>query len=328
MGRGELRVQSPYTMPIRALGEQDFVHFCHLGLGVTPARVRGDIERWLDEDQGTGDVTVFSGFEHESPLMDMYIVAKENFVLAGLPLMAEVFRAACGSSLVSLFSDVADGAKICKGDVVLAGKGFAPGLLLGERVALNFASHLSGVATKTADVIAQLERARAGRATPVLLETRKTTPGLRLYEKYATRVGGARNHRHGLDSGAMLKENHLRSIGNISIALARLKARTPILSRIEIEVSSLEEFRIALVEGADVIMLDNFAMPEVRLAVAERNSSGRAVALEVSGNLDQKDLTEIAESGVDYASMGALIHKAVWIDISLQLYRGTRTDGL
>jgi nicotinate-nucleotide pyrophosphorylase (carboxylating) len=155
---------------------------------------------------------------------------------------------------------------------------------------------------------------------PVVLETRKTTPGHRMYEKYATRVGGAQNHRHGLDAGAMLKENHLRSIGNICDALRLLKRTVPVLSRIEVEVTSLAEFRVALKEGADVIMLDNFSWDDVAVAVAERNVASSLAKLEVSGNLDGKSAERLVASGVDYASMGALVHKAVWVDMSLQLY--------
>jgi nicotinate-nucleotide pyrophosphorylase (carboxylating) len=256
------------------------------------------------------------------------IVAKEEFFLCGLHLMAETFRLTSdGAALVA--SDLSDGVRVKKGDVVLAAHGQPEALLLAERVALNLASRLSGVATTTAAVAGRLAAAavKAGTVAPALLETRKTTPGLRALEKYATRTGGARNHRHGLDAGAMLKENHIRAAGDLRVALRALKERVPVLTKIEIEVTNLAEFDIALAEGADVVMLDNFAPADVREAVTRRDaravgpsSGARLPRLEVSGNLDTRDPAEIVSFGVDYVSMGALVHKAPWIDMSLQLY--------
>ena len=133
-------------------------------------------------------------------------------------------------------------------------------------------------------------------------------------------MGGARNHRHGLDAGAMLKENHLRASGDITRALRALKAAAPILTKVEIEVATLGEFDVALAEGADVIMLDNFAAADVREAVARRAQRAPGVQLEVSGNLDARDAADLVSFGVDFVSMGALVHKAAWVDMSLQFY--------
>ncbi len=322
MNKDASKIVCPYSMPQKKLAAPDFYAFCNGGLGVSPGTVRRDIESWLNEDHGAGDATLFSAFQNNVE-MCMYIVAKETFILSGLHIMAEVFRLA-GSPEIAIFSNFADGQEVLKGEIILGAKGQAAALLLAERVALNLGSRMSGVTTKTKFVQTSLQQAfkssNSNIKCPVLLETRKTTPGLRMYEKYATRVGGARNHRHGLDSGCMLKENHLRSIGNIKTAIQILKERIPILTKIEVEVTNLDEFKVALSEQADVIMLDNFSLEEVRKAVEVRNKSGIGAKLELSGNLDLKNIEDIANCGVDYASMGALIHKASWVDMSLQLY--------
>jgi nicotinate-nucleotide pyrophosphorylase (carboxylating) len=317
MTEGDVKVVCPYAIPEHENTAAHFVEFCHTRLGVPPARVLRDIGAWLEEDTGHGDETLTSGIWGARNATAV-IVAKESFVLAGLSVAAEVFRQTSGG-LVRLFSNFQDGDRVQKGDVVLAATGAAAALLMAERTSLNFMCRTSGVATKTRSVVEALKEA-GSTGKPVVLETRKTTPGHRMYEKYATRVGGAQNHRHGLDAGAMLKENHLRSIGNICDALRLLKRTVPVLSRIEVEVTSLAEFRVALKEGADVIMLDNFSWDDVDVAVAERNALNSAVKLEVSGNLDGKSAERLVASGVDYASMGALVHKAVWVDMSLQLY--------
>jgi nicotinate-nucleotide pyrophosphorylase (carboxylating) len=317
MAEGDVKVECKYPIPERENTFSDFVAFCHTGLGVPPARVLRDLHAWLEEDTGHGDETLTSGIWGAREATAV-IVAKETFVLAGLAVAAEVFRQTSGG-MVHLYSNFSDGEQVQKGDVVLAAKGSAAALLMAERTCLNFMCRVSGIATKTRRVADQLSQA-GGNGKPTLLETRKTTPGHRMYEKYATRVGGAQNHRHGLDAGAMLKENHLRSIGNIREALRLLKKTVPILSRVEVEVTSLSEFRVALAEGADVIMLDNFPWQDVATAVSERNAANALTKLEVSGNLDGDKARELVNSGVDYASMGSLIHKAVWVDMSLQLY--------
>ncbi len=177
---------------------------------------------------------------------------------------------------------------------------------------------MSGISTKTNKILSEI---RKHTQTLQLLETRKCTPGLRMYEKYAVRVAGARNHRHALDSGAMLKENHLRSIGTLEQGLIKLKQALPILSTAEIEVTNLEEFKRALDYDANVIMLDNFSVQDAQKASAERDIKNKHVKLELSGNLDEKRIEDLVQTGVDYVSMGALIHKAVWVDMSLQLYK-------
>lgn len=311
----KVKPRCPFLMPKTELNKTNFNHFCNLKLGVAPQRVIKDILLWLDEDHGAGDPTLFAA-KDKNQTAEFYIVAKQDFLLTGLSIMHETFRQAAGEE-IKLYSDFSEGAFIKKGDIVLAGTGRPAAILLGERVALNLGSKLSGISTKTHLMLTEL---RKYSSTVALLETRKTTPGLRIYEKYATRNGGARNHRHSLDSGAMLKENHLRWYGSVEEALSILKANTPILNKIEIEVTNLTEFKAALLHNPDVIMLDNFSEQDVSLAVNERNKIDKNIKLELSGNLDEKNIEKIATSGVDFLSMGALIHKAMWVDMSLQIY--------
>lgn len=305
----------PFLMPKNELIQNDFIDFCTSKLGVSPNRIVNDIIRWLDEDHGSGDLTVFSGMKKNTKAQ-FFVIAKQNFTLSGLNVMQGVFYQTSGGT-TKIFSDFQDGHTVKKGDIIIAGEGTVSSILLAERVALNLASKISGISSKTKLI---LDEIRKYSDTVSLLETRKTTPGLRIYEKYATRVGGARNHRHGLDSGAMLKENHLRSIGCLEEALDNLKENTPILSKIEIEVTNLTEFRAALAKSPDVIMLDNFSFDDVKKAVQEKNKLNSNLKIELSGNLDEKNIQDISCLGVDYISMGALIHKSIWVDLSLQLY--------
>ncbi len=311
----KVKPRCPFLMPKTELTQTNFNYFCNLKLGVAPQRVIKDILLWLDEDHGAGDPTLFAA-QDKNQTAAFFIIAKQEFTLAGLPIMYETFKQTSGGE-TKLYSDFKDGDQIKKGDVVLGGHGHPGAILLAERVALNLCSKLSGISTKTKYTLNEI---RKYSSTVSLLETRKTTPGLRIYEKYATRNGGARNHRHALDSGAMLKENHLRYIGSIEQALENLENNAPILTKIEIEVANLNEFKAALQKGANVIMLDNFNENDVVLAVAERNKVDKYIKLELSGNLDEKNIDKISTLGVDYLSMGALIHKAVWVDMSLQLY--------
>ena len=311
----EINPSCPYTMPTNKIETHEFTEFCNFKLGVSPSKILADIERWLEEDHGSGDPTLFSALAKNKPVQ-FFIVAKQDFTLACKPVMEQVFRHVSANE-VEIFSDFKDGDNVKKGAVVIGGRGRAASVLLAERVSLNLGSKMSGVATKTKNILTEI---RKYNQNIYLLETRKTTPGLRLYEKYSVRVAGARNHRHALDGGAMLKENHLRSIGFMEDALLNLQNNLPILTKIEIEVTNLNEFRTALNLGADVIMLDNFSLEDVKIAVAEKNRTHPKVKLELSGNLDEKNISEIANSGVDYMSMGALIHKAIWVDMSLQIY--------
>jgi nicotinate-nucleotide pyrophosphorylase (carboxylating) len=203
-------------------------------------------------------------------------VAKQDCVVAGLPFALEIFRLAHGTTQHDEFSVlklVEEKTPVTKGTVLLTVKGNGAALLLGERTALNLLSRLCGVATYTSHVVEQLQKLTPGsgaRAMPRLMETRKTTPGLKIFEKYATRAGGAHNHRMGLDAGAMLKENHFAAgaRGGLDFlnTILRVKAALPLLAGLEIEVTNLEEFKIALGAGVPVVMLDNFSLDDAAKA--------------------------------------------------------------
>lgn len=290
-------------------------------LGIAPQRFFKDADLWLEEDFGGGDCSIWT--QHSANRrMRFQIIAKQDFQLCGLFFAAAVIQRTHASVPCTIGSQFRDGQHVSRGHVVLEGEGDARALLLAERVSLNLMAKLSGICTKTAHMCQLIARACSADSLkePVLLETRKTTPGLRMYEKYATRTGGARNHRHALDTGLMLKENHLRSFGGLEAALARSVSQSSVLTRTEVEVTNLTEFELALAGGADVIMLDNFAQADVVAAVRSRDASGRSVALELSGNLNEENIARAARLGVDYMSSGALIHQATWVDLSMQLY--------
>lgn len=321
-----------------------FESFCWTGLGLAPTLVRGKLLGFLEEDIGHGDVVLKSAgsaFERE---VRARLMAKSDCVVAGLWLATEIMNLAAGSGpsvLANLSATNHQGQgdlpvfsltalpRVCDGDSVKAGtvlvewSGPAAPLLAGERAALNILSRLSGIATYTRRVQMELEAcADRGLHPPRLLETRKTTPGLKVLEKYATRVGGARNHRMGLDAGGMLKENHLRAAAKGGVRLTelvkRVRANQPLLTGLEVEVTSLSEFEQALHAGADVVMLDNFESEMVQKAVALRDQMRADARLELSGNLDRVSPSDLAALGVDFISMGALIHQATWSDLSLQ----------
>lgn len=310
----------------------DFDTFCLTALGTTPGLIRNTLQGWLDEDAGHGDATLRAmGVLGARPALAR-VTAKEPCVATGVPLAAEVLALAHGGNPSALGSRGAglevvrmagEGQKLAAGEVVLEVKGLAAALLLGERSCLNLLARLCGIATHTAAVVERLrEIALApGRARPLLLETRKTTPGLKIFEKYATRCGGAANHRMGLDAGAMLKENHIRLAMDAGYGLPSIikdvKLRLPLLTGLEVEVTCLQEFEQALAAGAEVIMLDNFSLEDVAAAVAIRDKSNARALLEISGNLDRRPLEAIVATGVDVMSMGALIHQARWSDLSM-----------
>ncbi len=269
------------------------------------AVIEANVALALAEDIGSGDVTA-------SLLPDVsergYVIAKESAVIAGRPWFDACFRAldsdVCIEWLVSEGEQVAANTVVC----TLAGRSHA--LVSGERCALNFLQTLSGTATRTAEYVAAL----AGTRTRVL-DTRKTLPGLRMAQKYAVRVGGGVNHRFGLYDTVMLKENHIHAAGSIAAAAALAKSRYPDLPLI-IEVETLAELEQALATGCTRILVDDFSLADLRVAV--RRAEGR-VPLEVSGGVELARLREIAETGVDFVSVGALTKHVRAVDFSLRL---------
>lgn len=261
----------------------------------------------LEEDVGAGDVTTQAAVPPGTRARAV-LIAKEPLRLAGLPGFVRTFELLEGGELRwELFCR--EGEDMPAGVRILRVEGDARVLLTGERTALNLLQRLSGIATLTARWTRQLAGTRAR-----LVDTRKTTPGLRALEKYAVRVGGGANHRTGLFDGVLLKENHLRAAGGIAAAMAGARRRAPHTLRIEVEVTNLQELREALEAGADAVLLDNMGLAE--MAEAVRATAGRAL-LEASGGVTEERLRAIAETGVDLISAGALTHSARAVDLSL-----------
>ena len=261
----------------------------------------------LAEDIGPGDITTSLCVPEGARAMAT-VTAKSPGVVAGLALAALAFRLL--DPQVEWQAHVKDGAKTGPGTTALATvSGNARALLTAERVALNFLQRLSGVATMTARYVALVEGTGAR-----IVDTRKTTPGLRALEKYAVRVGGGFNHRLGLYDAVMIKDNHIQAAGGIAPAVARARAHVPHTMKIEVETDTLDQVDEALKAGADIILLDNMDMATLRQAVAQ--IGGRAIT-EASGGLTEERVAEVASTGVDILSIGALTHSSPALDISL-----------
>ncbi len=275
------------------------------------------IDLALDEDLGAaGDVTsqalVPAGARGRAELW-----AKEEMVLSGLGAFARTFeRVDAGSVQVNMLA--ADGQRTTSRQLVATLQGPLRSLLIGERTALNIVQRLSGIATFTANAVARINSVPGSKLK--LLDTRKTSPGLRGLSKAAVRDGGAYNHRFGLFDGVLIKDNHIAAVGgSVREALKRAKANAPRLVKIEIEVTSLEQLSEAIAEGAHIVMLDNMNDEQLREAV--KLAQGR-VELEVSGGITDARLPVLAAMGVDYVSMGALTHSARAVDLSLEIVGG------
>ena len=266
------------------------------------------IDMALAEDIGPGDITTDHLIDPDLEGTGT-IVAKEPVVIAGLQIAREVFQKLDSSAQV--MSEYEDGDSADVGTVLLSVQASLRGLLTGERTALNFLQHLSGIATYVRSYVDALEGSSVR-----LVDTRKTTPGWRVLEKYAVRVGGARNHRMGLYDGVLIKDNHIAACGGIQHAVARLRKETSHLVKIEVETSDLGQVSEALSAGADIIMLDNMDIPMIREAV--KIIGGNAL-VEVSGNVTQKEIRALADTGVDIISSGALTHSAPNVDISMRI---------
>jgi nicotinate-nucleotide pyrophosphorylase (carboxylating) len=272
-----------------------------------PASVRQFILNALEEDIGSGDITseALIPEEHTSTAV---IIAKQSFILAGMPFVKEVFR--CVDETVKFKPLAKEGARVKNKDILAKITGKTRALLASERVALNILQRLSGTATLTNEFAKRIKGFKAK-----VLDTRKTTPGMRYMEKYAVRTGGGQNHRFALYDGILIKDNHIKAAEGIKKAI-RLARKNHHLLKIEIEVQNLKELKEALSAGADVIMLDNMPLKDIKEAV--RLSQGKAL-LEVSGNVTLDNIREIAETGVDFISIGALTHSAPAVDISMKI---------
>ena len=236
------------------------------------------------------------------------LIAKEDGVIAGLDIYARVFTILDEKTEIDFHCK--DGDEVKKGDLMATVTGDIRVLLSGERVALNYLQRMSGIATYTRQVAKLLEGSNV-----TLLDTRKTTPNCRVFEKYAVRVGGGCNHRYNLSDGVLLKDNHIGAAGSVTKAVQMAKAYAPFVRKIEIEVETLDQVREAVEAGADIIMLDNMT-PEVMKQAVEL-IDGRAQT-ECSGNITKENIQKIREIGVDFVSSGALTHSAPILDISMK----------
>jgi len=261
----------------------------------------------LAEDVGPGDVTTTAVVPAEAQA-EAQAVAKQDLIVAGAEVAARVFTLMDASLQVA--QKIPDGSPATRGDVILEVAGPARSILIAERVALNFLMHLSGVATLTRALV----DAVAGTAARII-DTRKTTPGLRALEKRAVRSGGGHNHRFALYDGVLIKDNHIRAAGSISTAVGAVKAEVHHLLKIEVEVTDLDELDEALAAGVDAVLLDNMSLADMAEAVKRY---GDRVVLEASGNVTLATVRSIAETGVDLISVGALTHSAPAADISLR----------
>jgi nicotinate-nucleotide pyrophosphorylase (carboxylating) len=269
---------------------------------IDPTVVEELIERALAEDIGFCDLTSELVIPADARA-ELALNARQDIVVAGIDVAAQVFRRGVPQCRVEL--RVKDGERVRAGTAMGGVEGPARGLLAVERTALNFLQHLSGVATLTAQYAERIAGTRA-----VLIDTRKTTPGLRALEKHAAQLGGARNHRLRLDDGVLIKDNHISVCG--SIAVKRARAGVPVLTKIEVECDTLEQVKEALEAGADMILLDNMSVDELRKAVA---LSGGRVPLEASGGVRLETIRAIAETGVDFISVGRITQSAPAVDI-------------
>jgi len=266
------------------------------------------IDHALAEDIHTGDITTRALLPDRCPAAGRF-VAKENFVLAGLFVASRVFQRLEGP--VEFSGRFGEGAVVEAGAVIATLRGDAADLLMGERVALNLLQRLSGIATITARYVEEVRGTKAR-----IVDTRKTTPGLRELEKYAVRAGGGFNHRTGLYDGVLIKENHITAAGGIGAAISRARTAIPHTLKIEIETENLGQVEEALAAGADIIMLDNMSLDDMAAAVAI--VAGR-VPLEASGGVTLERVRSIAGTGVDIISVGALTHSPRAVDISMLL---------
>jgi len=277
-----------------------------------PKELEATIDTALAEDLGDGDITTDSLISPDL-LSKGEIIAKEAGVAAGLPVAELVFQRV--DSRISFEGKVPEGARVKAGDVLALVEGPAASILKGERVALNFLQRLSGTATITARYVEAVAELPAR-----ILDTRKTTPGLRSLEKYAVRVGGGFNHRRNLGDGILVKDNHLAAAAEMGLSMkevvARLRRNAPHTLKVQIEVTSPEQALEALEAGADALLLDNMAVEAMRQVVQE--VKGR-IPLEASGGITLSNVRAVAETGVDLISAGALTHSVKALDISLEL---------
>lgn len=261
----------------------------------------------LEEDVGTGDITTESTIPEDRVAHGLY-KSKESGILCGIGVAKRVFELI--DPTIEFTALKKDGDPIEKGEIIAEVRGKATNVLTGERTGLNLMQRMSGIATRTAEAVKQVEGTNAK-----ICDTRKTTPGLRVIEKYAVKVGGGTNHRFNLADGILIKDNHIVAAGSITAAVRAARENAPHTLKTEVEVETFEELNEALEAGADIIMLDNMSCEDMKKAVGI--VAGRAIT-EASGNMGDRNLAEVAACGVDLISIGALTHSVRALDISLK----------
>nr|WP_088239550.1 carboxylating nicotinate-nucleotide diphosphorylase [Calothrix rhizosoleniae] len=270
------------------------------------------LQGWLLEDIGRGDRTTQALLTEDNQGGQAKWVAKAPGIIAGLPLAARVFRLL--DEGVSFVPMLGEGERCEVGQVIAQINGSLDALLIGERVALNLVMRLSGIATLTSKYVEQIVDLPTN-----FVDTRKTTPGLRILEKYATQVGGAINHRLGLDDAVMIKDNHIAAVGGIGKAITLIRSRIPYPLTIEVETESLAQVKEAVENGADIIMLDNMPLEMMGEAVQIIRQHNNRLKIEASGNVTLETIRGVAETGVNYVSSSAPITQSKWLDLSMRM---------
>ena len=270
------------------------------------------LQGWLLEDIGRGDRTTQSLLSENPTEKEAKWIAKAPGIIAGLPVAARVFQLL--NHQVNFVNITAEGAKCEPGQVIAEIGGSLDALLMGERVALNLTMRLSGIASLTNVYVEKIADLPAQ-----LVDTRKTTPGLRILEKYATALGGAINHRMGLDDAVMIKDNHIVAAGGIGEAITRVRSHIPYPLTIEVETETLAQVQEALEYKADIIMLDNMSLEMMSQAVSLIRQEDSRVKIEASGNVNLETIRAVAETGVDYISTSAPITQSRWLDLSMRM---------
>jgi nicotinate-nucleotide pyrophosphorylase (carboxylating) len=271
------------------------------------------LEDWLREDIGRGDRSTSGLFPYgNAPIGRAVWIAKADGVIAGLTIAARVFQLLdCSVNFVALTQD---GNPVKSGEEIAEITGSLATLLMGERVALNLVMRLSGIASATAEYVNAIAGTSAN-----LVDTRKTIPGMRILEKYATFIGGAINHRYGLDDAVMLKDNHIAAAGGITEAVQRVRENIPFTTLIEVETESIIQVKEAVQLDLGVIMLDNMPIEMMRDAIALIRQHSSHTKIEASGNITLNTISNIAELGVDYISTSAMVTRSHWLDISMRI---------
>lgn len=272
---------------------------------------RDTIKNALLEDIGNGDITTLLTVPPDKN-GEAFIISKDEGIIAGVFIAVDVFKHVDSSLNIEIIKT--DGDFIAYGEKILKITGMLSSILLAERVALNFLQRLSGVATITNKFVKEINGLNCK-----IVDTRKTTPGLRMLEKYAVRVGGGYNHRFGLSDGILIKDNHIAACGSVKEALLRLKPKAPHNLLIEIEITEIKDISVAIQYGADAILLDNFKPKELKDTVDYIKNMKKNIILEASGGITLKNVRLFAQTGVDIISSGALTHSANAIDLSLKI---------